>query len=326
MIIDNKIQQLIKKIENVAPLNSSVKSNLFYPYKPALILSLMEVYNDYNNFFDQEINLSKFEDIDNSKVYKNFYDFLTMDFDLFNTLNKQKSKNTWIGLGFNKFQFEQIKKLLFEMPIPKLKNEFIDFNKKSKTIIFYSFNYDKEELFNLIKSIAIKTLYKCIPNYKNLEISNILSLDYSSLNDDLINYSNNLGDDKKRLHWYRKIVLDRDGKCLICCEENTNILNACHIKPYCNSNNHEANDPNNGITLCCNHHKLFDDGLFTFNNDWTISLSPMLIKQEQILDDALKFKRYEKCYSKLTMQKHHIDLDVILKQYFDYHNKFIFKS
>ena len=52
----------------------------------------------------------------------------------------------------------------------------------------------------------------------------------------------------------------------------------------------------------------------------------MLIKQEQILDDALKFKRYEKCYSKLTMQKHHIDLDIILKQYFDYHNKDIFKG
>ena len=93
MKIDNKIQQLIKKIEKVALLNSSAKSNLFYPYKPALILSLMEVYNDYNNFFDQEINLSKFEDSDNYKVYKNFYDFLTMDLDLFNTLIEQKSKN-----------------------------------------------------------------------------------------------------------------------------------------------------------------------------------------------------------------------------------------
>lgn len=93
MLIDNKLKQLIKKIENVAPLNSKVKTNLFYPYKPALILSLMEVYNDYNNFFDQEINLSKFEDSDNYKVYKNFYNFLTMDLDLFNTLIEQKSKN-----------------------------------------------------------------------------------------------------------------------------------------------------------------------------------------------------------------------------------------
>lgn len=326
MLIDNKLKQLIKKIENVAPLSNNNKTNLFYPYKPALILSLMQVYNDANLFFNHWISLDNFTNFETFKVYKNFYDFITLDLDLFNTLTEQKSKNSWIGLGFNKFQFDKIKRILFEMPIPKLKNEFVDFNKKNKTIIFHSFDYDKKELFNLIKSIAIKTLYKCVPNYKNLEISNILSLDYSSLNDNLINYSNNLGDDKKRLHWYRKIVLDRDGKCLICCEENTNILNACHIKPYCDSNQQEANDPNNGITLCCNHHKLFDNGMFTFNNDWTISLSPILIEQESVIDETLKFKRFEKCYSQLTMQKHHIDLDVLLKQYFDYHNKYIFKA
>ena len=52
----------------------------------------------------------------------------------------------------------------------------------------------------------------------------------------------------------------------------------------------------------------------------------MLIKQEQILDDELKFKRYEKCYSELTMEKYRIDLDLLLKEYFDYHNKYIFKA
>ncbi|MBR2651898.1 hypothetical protein IKD56_00655 [bacterium] len=52
MIIDNRLAQLIKKIENVAPLSNNNKTNLFYPYKPALILSLMQVYNDANLFFD----------------------------------------------------------------------------------------------------------------------------------------------------------------------------------------------------------------------------------------------------------------------------------
>jgi putative restriction endonuclease len=67
-------------------------------------------------------------------------------------------------------------------------------------------------------------------------------------------------------HIFAASIKDRDGKCIICCIDRPELLQACHIKPFSQcSNQIEQVDSNNGITLCANHHKLFDRGLFTFD-------------------------------------------------------------
>lgn len=68
-------------------------------------------------------------------------------------------------------------------------------------------------------------------------------------------------------HIFRKEVLDRDKKCLICCTDNYAILEACHIKPHTVSEHNEKYDLNNGVALCRNHHKLFDIVYFGFNSN-----------------------------------------------------------
>jgi len=45
------------------------------------------------------------------------------------------------------------------------------------------------------------------------------------------------------------------------------IVDACHIHQFAHSRN---NDPTNGIALCKNAHWLFDNGLWTLRNDYTI--------------------------------------------------------
>jgi predicted restriction endonuclease len=60
-------------------------------------------------------------------------------------------------------------------------------------------------------------------------------------------------------------------------------LEASHIKRWTDSNNDERLDPNNGILLTANLHRLFDAGLISFDDLGKMIISSKLSKSEQTL-------------------------------------------
>ncbi len=61
-----------------------------------------------------------------------------------------------------------------------------------------------------------------------------------------------------------------DGSCAICGLSFEEALEASHIIPYSQSNSEQRLDVRNGLLLCSTHHKLFDNGYITINQNYTI--------------------------------------------------------
>ncbi len=79
------------------------------------------------------------------------------------------------------------------------------------------------------------------------------------------------------------LMVGQRGKCAICGMENPELLVGSHIKPAANSNAAEKADHNNGLLLCCNHDKLFDRHLITFNFlDGQIQISKSITDADKI--------------------------------------------
>ena len=89
-------------------------------------------------------------------------------------------------------------------------------------------------------------------------------------------------------------------------------LVASHIKPFIQSDDDEAYDPNNGLLLSRNMDILFDQGYISFGGNGTIICSDELNKD---VTDNLK---------KYTLEN--IFLNECRKQYLDYHRKNIFRQ
>lgn len=66
---------------------------------------------------------------------------------------------------------------------------------------------------------------------------------------------------------FRKNLLKKQKKCLICDIEYEPLLIASHIKPWSKCNSHERRDINNGLLLCPLHDKLFDKGYISFQDN-----------------------------------------------------------
>lgn len=64
-----------------------------------------------------------------------------------------------------------------------------------------------------------------------------------------------------------------NNSCSICGLSIHNVLDACHIIPYSKSDSKQRLEISNGILLCSNHHKMFDCGQITINQDCTIKYS-----------------------------------------------------
>ncbi|MES2381488.1 MAG: HNH endonuclease [Bacteroidota bacterium] len=62
-----------------------------------------------------------------------------------------------------------------------------------------------------------------------------------------------------------------DYSCSFCGLSFEEALDSSHIIPYSKSNLNQRLDIRNGLLLCSNHHKLFDSGIITVNQDYTIS-------------------------------------------------------
>lgn len=318
MVNDNyKINLFLKKLNQNAPISETYK----YPYKPILIISILESINNISDIFNNKIYLS------NRLILKNYYNLISSNYELCELLKKQKAKQNWFATGFNKILEKVILSNIKQNPAKKLidkNNDFYYFNEKENYIEFRINDISKSKDYkNLLLNAAYDCLKKCVPTYNNLSNSNILNYAHYELA--LLMYDNDtkIKNVRKYQHIFSKLVKDRDNKCLICCESNPYILEAAHIKPFsfCESI-FEQYDENNGVTLCSNHHKMFDRGLFTFNNNWTVQISNFY--KNDIKDSYLKFKEYEPCYSTIT-KNYPINHEAIVK-YLKFRKENIFKQ
>ena len=73
---------------------------------------------------------------------------------------------------------------------------------------------------------------------------------------------------------FRRTILDAyDNRCAITGSKIVEVLQAAHIQPYVNE---KSNHVKNGICLRVDLHRLFDEGLITINDDYTIRVSANL--------------------------------------------------
>lgn len=109
---------------------------------------------------------------------------------------------------------------------------------------------------------------------------------------------------------FRQQLLERYHKCCLCCVSDPNLLVASHIKPWSAAEPTEKLDVNNGLLLCPNHDKLFDNGYITFDDNGKIIISEKLQNNDKLymnVEDNMK-----------------IDINDETKVYMEYHRKNIF--
>jgi len=75
---------------------------------------------------------------------------------------------------------------------------------------------------------------------------------------------------------FRKKLLEEFTECAICRIDEPSLLIASHIKPWKYSSHFERLDKYNGLLLCPNHDKLFDQGLITFTDSGRVTISSLL--------------------------------------------------
>lgn len=325
---NKKILEFCKKISQNAPLSFSenIREEILnenpeleptfivkYPYKYFLILSIILVHEN-ENIFDTKINL---KDV---RIVKKFYDFVTSDYFLFEILKNHTSKKYWeLGLNektFNNKLFSSVFQIMKESPVKHITNSTLaSFNKKTSefTINIKSNDYLSDTLF--LKNFCLNSIRTCLPWNKNVSDENILNTQYF-LKIEILN-NNKISDVKKRKyqHIFRKLVMDRDIKCNVCSIETSSILEACHLKPYSMCKDEiEKYNPNNGIVLCKNHHKLFDCGLFSFDQNWNVLISNELSDSEI----NLLFHKYNNKINNINLDLNNI--------FIDWHRNNIFKK
>lgn len=100
------------------------------------------------------------------------------------------------------------------------------------------------------------------------------------------------------------LMNSQHGKCVVCGLSNKAMLVGSHIKPSSESSATEKADFNNGLLLCCNHDKLFDRYLITFNFlDGQIEISKTLSEEDlEILGLDENFKLPEELLTPERMQ------------------------
>lgn len=83
-------------------------------------------------------------------------------------------------------------------------------------------------------------------------------------------------------HIFRyNLMLTQNACCVMCGIKNKELLIGSHIKPAAESDAAEKADFNNGLLLCCNHDKLFDRYLITFNFiDGQIEISKTISEED----------------------------------------------
>lgn len=81
--------------------------------------------------------------------------------------------------------------------------------------------------------------------------------------------------------FFRKALIKAySGKCCICGLSVLELLEAAHIKPYHECTLKERFSVNNGLLLCSNHHKLYDNEIIKISKDYKITINKIDEKNE----------------------------------------------
>jgi hypothetical protein len=263
-----------------------------------------------------------FEDYGLNEFYKGDLDdiFLILD-DLRTTLVLMHTTQQKVRLGFGN---EQIKKIILDALIGDLTQITFDFLNKE-----ISLNIPRENLLYLLEEVGKFPLILNDPKENKYGIKNkinkgVLIHEAETLqmcHEELIE---KYGADGTVVHdmlktrssslqnYFRKLLIDKHKKCLLCDISDKRILIASHIKPASASNALEKGDINNGLLLCPLHDKLFDRGYITFDSN-----SGELILDKSILDEKILYKLdTTKNYNQVKTDE--------MKVYMIYHNKNVF--
>jgi hypothetical protein len=163
---------------------------------------------------------------------------------------------------------------------------------------------------NKNKNKSHKELYlDLITNFNNeIEIINFIMYDkYNYVHNDNDNDKEELFEEKvKRLDSnFKKHVKDYYKKCIVTGRSSI-LCEAAHIHPFCKSKIEDKYNPNNGIYLCSDLHKLYDRN----NNEMIITPNFKLILSDEILNDV-EMSDYHKYHNKI------LDIKPASKKYFE---------
>ena len=134
-------------------------------------------------------------------------------------------------------------------------------------------------------------------------------------------------DGKSSLRPYQKyfrtaVIKKFHNQCAITKIDYADVLEACHIKPVhaLKKKPHKITDetinPDNGILLTRNLHKLFDEGVFTFNQDGKIRFSEEFIHENY----------YEYLHTTNKISDVIVDFNEKSQSFLDYHRSLIFRD
>lgn len=114
---------------------------------------------------------------------------------------------------------------------------------------------------------------------------------------------------------YRKKLLEEfNYHCAVTDIDNTELLIASHIKPWCVSKREEKTDVNNGLLLSPLYDRLFDKGFITFDPERRMVISTWLS-----LDNRAKLYIPEELIANYPVSKER-------EEYMDYHRNKIFRG
>ena len=119
---------------------------------------------------------------------------------------------------------------------------------------------------------------KCIDAY-NKEDVDLIFYDLYGLIYDVNGKIFEVKEKRDHQQTFREKIIDRYKKCIIT-DAPAIMCEAAHIKPFCECNNDEQYDIDNGILLRADIHKLFDLKLISINIDKIVLASEILTNQE----------------------------------------------
>ena len=111
---------------------------------------------------------------------------------------------------------------------------------------------------------------------------------------------------------FRRALLQRDERCLLCEMEQRELLVASHMKPWRDANDWERLDVANGLLLCAGHDRAFDVGLITFEP------SGQIVYSDALHDTTARLLHLH--------PRLHIPLTSDQRPYVEWHNEHVFQA
>lgn len=91
----------------------------------------------------------------------------------------------------------------------------------------------------------------------------------------------------------RALMKAYKSRCAICQCSLEEVLEASHIIPWVASTGVQKIDPRNGILLCANHHKLFDQFIFTVDQNYHLLVNPKKKLDKSLINDNKRLLHLE---------------------------------